>query len=157
MSTNKPKFALVTLHPSWVFGPSLLQPTAHELSGTNSLLWTSLNSENAVVPSAGVHVLDVAEAHVKCLGNAIGEGSRFFLSAPSFAWSDALDFVKREYPNHPWKLRPKEEKLWIVDTSRAESVLGMNWRSMEDMVRDVVEQQLLFLGVAAQQVGQIET
>ena len=151
MDIHKPGFALITLHPTFVFGPSLLQKTAGELNGTNGLLWTSLNSENAVVPSAGIHVLDVAEAHVLCLGDAVEAGSRFLLSAPPFAWRDVLEFVKREFPHHHWKLQPPaEEILWIVNTSRAETVLGMDWMPVEQFVRDVVEQQLSFASKATQ-------
>ncbi|KAJ4380278.1 hypothetical protein N0V86_004589 [Didymella sp. IMI 355093] len=78
-----PSFAIVTLHPSFVFGRNVAQTTPDALDGTNAMLWGSLTSRKPLIPMASVDVRDVAAAHVKALGIEIkdGEVEEFILCA----------------------------------------------------------------------------
>ncbi|CAD0028972.1 unnamed protein product [Aureobasidium pullulans] len=78
--THKPHYTLVTLHPSFVLGRSLVQHSAEEIDGINAFLWQSLQLETPFFPPAWVHVKDVAEAHLKILELDIATGEEFVLS-----------------------------------------------------------------------------
>src|ERR1700712_910846 len=67
LAQNNPQYTLITLHPTFVLGKSLVQETAGDIDGINALFWLSLFSEKPHIPTAWVHVLDVAEAHIKVL------------------------------------------------------------------------------------------
>ncbi|KAB2102290.1 hypothetical protein AG0111_0g9444 [Alternaria gaisen] len=144
VASKKPRFSVVTLHPVFVFGPSLLQTTADELSGTNAMLFGSLYSEEPLfAPFRGVHVLDVADAHVRALSLTESPVSSYLLSAKDRPWEEVLDFANKEFPTAGFKVKPKAGDRWFVDTTRAQADLGLSsWREMEVQVKDVVDQQL---------------
>lgn len=145
MRTHSPSFDLITMHPTFVLGRSLVQMSAAGIDGINAWLWSSLNSKKAQFASLCVHVRDVAEAHVKALQRDVPSGTAFLLSGPSFGWDDVVKFVKSEYEGKidvnligPFSEPP------VADASKAERLLGMTWRSMEEIVGDVLDQQLDF-------------
>lgn len=144
IASNKPRFSTVTLHPVFVFGQSLLQKSADQLSGTNALLFGSLYSEEPLfAPYRGVHVLDVAEAHIKALGLAEKPIASYLLSATDRPWEEVLEFANKEYPAAGFKAKVKSGDRWHVDTTRAQRDLGFHsWREMEVQLKDVVNQQL---------------
>lgn len=144
VAANKPSFSVVTLHPVFVFGHNLLQTKAEELSGTNGMLFGSLYQEKPMfAPYRGVHVLDVAEAHIKALTLADKPVASYLLSAKDRAWEEVLEYVKKEYPSAGVKAEPTSGDRWNVDTTRAKNDLGFDtWREMEVQVKDVIEQQL---------------
>lgn len=144
VASNKPRFSTVTLHPVFVFGPSILQKSADDISGTNAMLFRSLYSEQPLfAPFRGVHVLDVADAHIKALDLPERPISSYLLSATDRPWEEVLDFVKKEFPAAGVTAKPKSGDRWDVDTTRAQNGLGLkSWREMEVQVKDVVEQQL---------------
>ncbi|KAF2010908.1 NAD dependent epimerase/dehydratase family protein [Aaosphaeria arxii CBS 175.79] len=144
VASKSPRFSTVTLHPVFVFGPSLLQYSPEELSGTNAMLFGSLYSEEPMfAPFRGVHVLDVAEAHIKALHLPQRAISSYLLSAKDRSWEEVLDFVKEEFPTAGFKAKAKSGDRWNVDTTRAQNELGLqSWREMEVQVKDVVDQQL---------------
>lgn len=143
MRNKKPNFSLITLHPAFVFGHNLLQTTAETIDGSNRLLFGTIMTGKPMGTISAVHIQDVAEAHVKALDRAVPDGSKFLLAGPKASWSDIAAIVKRDYPESGTKITegiPGES--WPVDTTEAEEVLGMKWRSLEQMVRDVMDQQL---------------
>jgi nucleoside-diphosphate-sugar epimerase len=144
VETKKPHFSVVTLHPVYVFGRNLLQTSADELSGTNAMLFGSLYSEEPLfAPYRGVHVDDVAEAHIRSLNLADAPVSSFLLSGKTRTWEEVLDFANKKYPGAGFKTKPKSGDELIVVTARAEAELGFSsWKEMEVQVSDVVEQQL---------------
>lgn len=150
---NQPRFTTISLHPVFVFGRSLVQTTAEELSGTPGMLWTSLVSETpAFGQFLGVHVDDVAAAHVRALEigplNADDGGTNavrsYLLAAERRPWADVDRFVREQYPDVEWALSPVESTNYGVDTTRAERELGITFKGMEEQVKDVVDQQLEF-------------
>ncbi|GKZ24856.1 hypothetical protein AbraIFM66951_001701 [Aspergillus brasiliensis] len=147
-NTEKPHFALVTIHPSFVFGTNLMQTSAEQVqAGSNGILWGGVMGGVPLGGITGVHIQDVAEAHVKALDPKIKDGSKYLLSAPATTWKDVAQIVLKAYPNIGAKITPEVESTPSIptNTTKAEVELGMQWRSWEDMVRSVVDQQLGFL------------
>ncbi|KAH7020683.1 NAD dependent epimerase/dehydratase [Macrophomina phaseolina] len=146
-------FAVVTLHPSVVVGRHLLQPSPADPGSSNALLWDSLFAPAALIPMAGVDVRDVASAHVRALRPAdaeLGEKGRvaeFVISAPDWTWQGVVDFVKKKYPGLGVTLDGSSGPDFKIRTERAEKVLGIKWRPLEDAVGELVDQQIE-IGVA---------
>jgi nucleoside-diphosphate-sugar epimerase len=94
-------------------------------------------------PYRGVHVLDVAEAHIRSLDLRDGPVSSFLVSGKDRPWEEVLEYAKKEFPGAGFLTEPKTGDRWFVDTTRAEAQLGFKeWREMEVQVKDVVSQQL---------------
>ena len=142
LKQNQPHYNLVTFHPSFVLGESLVQKSAQGISGMNALLWMSLFSEKPLIPPIWVSVKDVAEAHIKALDPSFESGTEFLLSAPPFKWDEIVDFVNQQYPRLGCQLQPPFQVAWHADTSLADKELGIHWKSKESMVVEVVNQQL---------------
>ena len=145
VETNKPHFSVVTLHPVFVFGRNLLQTSADELSGTNAGLFGGLYSNDPMFKHfQGVHVDDVAEAHIRAFSLADKPVSSFLLAAKDRTWGEVQEFANKKYPEAGFnKSQVEKGNRWIVETARAEAELGFEtWKGMEEQVSDVVEQQL---------------
>ena len=141
--TENPGFSLVTLHPAFVFGRNALQTTAEDLSGTNGLFFLTVADGKPLVNLTAVHVDDVAEAHVKALADNIPDRSSYLLAGKKSNWKDVAEVVKKEYPHLGFKISNDiSGESWPVDTTKAETELGMQWRSLEQMTRDVIDQQI---------------
>ncbi|KAJ5208402.1 hypothetical protein N7449_002781 [Penicillium cf. viridicatum] len=146
--TEKPHYSLVTIHPSFVFGHNLVQNSAEEVQGgTNGILWGSVMGGVPLAAVTGVHVKDVAEAHIKALDPKIKDGSKYLVSGPPTTWKDIAGIVHKAYPNVGAKITEQAEGAASLptDTTKAESELGINWRPWEEVVRSVMDQQLGFL------------
>ncbi|KAL3478470.1 hypothetical protein BJX99DRAFT_224203 [Aspergillus californicus] len=141
-----PRFALVTLHPAYVYGHNHLQTSAEELGGTNGLFFGTVRSGVPMSPITAVHVEDVAEAHIKALNESVQDGERFLLAGKKATWKDVAAIVKREYPDRGFKISEDiAGESSPVDTSKVERALGIQWRTLEAMTREIVDQQLAFL------------
>lgn len=117
-----PHYDIVTLHSVFVFGRNLLQETAEELSGSSVKLLLSDNPPAGQL--WGVHVDDVAQAHVKALKNN-GKGLQsYLLASEGWLWEDVARFVKQQYPSFPLGLKPEDTDTvgYIVDASKAERI-----------------------------------
>jgi len=143
---GKLSFAVVTLHPSIVVGRHLLQPSPVDPGSSNAHIWDSLFAPEALLPMAGVDVRDVARAHLLALKLANdelgvnGQVAEFVISASDWTWRGIIDFVKRKYP---WlNITLKDGPSFSVVPKKAETVLGINWRSLEDAVGELVDQQI---------------
>ncbi|KAF7171587.1 hypothetical protein CNMCM5623_003956 [Aspergillus felis] len=147
--TAKPQYALVTLHPAFVYGCNPAQTTAEEIQeSSNGLLWYAIMAgipHHSYSQVPGVHISDVVEAHLKALDPAIPGGSRYLLSVKGGTWKEVADVIQQNYSELGAKItRNIEEEFLSTDSSKAEAELGMQWRSWDEMVRDVVDQQLKF-------------
>jgi hypothetical protein len=140
---------VVTLHPVYVFGRNLLQTTADEISGTNKMLFHSfLSSEPLFAPYRGVHIYDVASAHIRTLSlpNTTPVSS-FLLSAKARTWEEVMQFVQEKFPEQHFGTKPKSMDFLVVETERVKRVLGIEvWKGMEVQVCDVIEQQIELRG-----------
>ncbi|KNG81925.1 dihydroflavonal-4-reductase [Aspergillus nomiae NRRL 13137] len=144
LKKNHPHYTLVTFHPTFVLGPSLVQNTAEEISGMNALFWSSLQLEKPRIANAWVHVRDVADAHIKALEADVRTGQEFILSRPVVSWEKVTAFVKDHYPALGCKLEPPFTPGWTISTTSAHCILGMKWRTEETIMQDVINQQLGF-------------
>jgi nucleoside-diphosphate-sugar epimerase len=94
-------------------------------------------------PASGVHIEDVAEAHVKALSPNIPNGAKYLLAGKRTTWKEVAQIVHRDYPNVGAKISVETEVgSFPLDTSKAEQELGMKWRSWEQMIHEVMDQQL---------------
>ncbi|KAF1989893.1 3-beta hydroxysteroid dehydrogenase/isomerase family protein [Aulographum hederae CBS 113979] len=141
MREKKPSFSLVTIHPTFIFGRNLLQTSISQLTGTNGLFMQTITAQIPRGSNRGIHVIDVADAHLKALDPKIENGSKFLVSEKPFKWEEVLAYVKEKWPSDEWKLgdAPAGQMPW-ADTKRAETILGMKWRSWKEMTDDVVGQ-----------------
>ncbi|KAI3010943.1 hypothetical protein CAN33_0033750 [Aspergillus niger] len=149
LASQNPHFTLVTFHPSFVLGESLIQGTPEKMDGINAMFWDSLHSGKPTIPNAWVDVRDVAEAHLRALKTEIVSGTEFILSAPAGSWERIGDLVRRKFPSVGCQLKGPIEGGWTVDTTAAERILGMQWRGQDEMVEAVLEQQLKLREAAA--------
>jgi len=144
VSSKKPHYSVVTIHPVFVFGHNILQSSADELGGTNGMLFGSLYAKEPMfAPYRGVHVLDVAEAHIRALDLDGAPVSSFLVSGKDRPWEEVLEYARKEFPDAGFQTEPKAGDRWFVHTDRAEAQLDFKtWREMEEQVKDVVAQQL---------------
>ncbi|KAJ5979539.1 hypothetical protein N7501_002881 [Penicillium viridicatum] len=145
--TEKPQYSLVTLHPSFVFGHNPVQSSAEGVqTGSNGILWGSVMGGVPVAGITGVHIQDVAQAHIKALDPKIKDGSKYLISGPPTSWNEIARIVHTAYPNVGAKIAEQTEGGSLpVDTTKAELELGMHWQPWEEIVRSVMDQQLGFL------------
>lgn len=145
MVDRRPHFNLITLHPVFVLGPSLVQRSPDDMDPINELFWVSLESGRPHFPTNYVHVRDVAEAALLSLKAPINRRvEEFVLSGPVAKWEDVVAFVSSNYPQTEVKQQPPFGKPYQVDASKAETILGIRWSSLEDTIRDTLDQQLAF-------------
>lgn len=145
---HRPAFDIITLHPVFVFGPSLVQDTAADLGGTNGMLFQNLVAEKPQMSQyMGVHVLDVADAHVKALGEGVKGFESYLLAAERKNWNEVEKFVRSEFPAFPlgWT-GVKETKTYSVDAEKAKKELGMEFKGMERQMGDLIKQQMELRG-----------
>lgn len=88
-------------------------------------------------------MLDVAEATLATVTAKMERsGEEFIISGPKISWDDVVSYIKTAYPTWPVSFQPPVDKPFDVDTSKAERGLGMKWRSMEEIVSGILNQQL---------------
>lgn len=145
MKENQPRFSLVTLHPSFVLGHSLIQTSADDINGINAWFWSSLQADKPQFPPVFVDVRDVAEAHLKsATASTEAHATEILLSGFEVTWDQVTSFIEADYPTVELKWTLPFAKGPTVDTTRAEKILGMKWRSMEDIIGSLFSQQLTF-------------
>jgi nucleoside-diphosphate-sugar epimerase len=139
---EKPHYSLVSLHPAFVLGHNLVQSSPDEI-GSNSALWKAIMTGTFGHSVAGVHIQDVAEAHIKALNPNIPDGSKYLLAGKPITWKEVAQIVHRDYPNVGTKISiDAEGRTSPYDNTKAEQELGMKWRSWEQMIHEVMDQQL---------------
>ncbi|KAF3480036.1 uncharacterized protein GIQ15_07012 [Arthroderma uncinatum] len=148
MESEKPVFDLVHIAPGHVFGPNELVTDPEELlrTGTNRIILAPVNGE-AYGTEAGVtvHLDDVAEAHVRALNPATPGNRLYILSSGGVQGTkldDCFEIVARHFPEHVGSTLLNNGSLpsyvFKVDASESARVLGMDFISYEQQVRDAV-------------------
>ncbi|KAE8382512.1 NAD(P)-binding protein [Aspergillus bertholletiae] len=144
--TSKPKYALVSLHPGFVYGRNLMQTCADGVKGgSNGALWGFIMAGTPTGFLTAVHVQDVAEAHIRALDPRIVDGSKYLLVGRSTTVPEIARFIQKRYPDAGAVITenaPSESSP--VNTVKAERELGMKWRPFEAILEDVMDQQLGF-------------
>ncbi|CAN9423791.1 unnamed protein product [Alternaria alternata] len=148
VAENKPHFVVITLHPSFVFGRNLSQTSPDGVDGTNAMLWGCLYSEKPFIPAVGVDVRDVALAHVRALETKLdgnNEVQEFVLSASEkdgWSWTNIAKFAQEKYPGLGTKLEGSFDAPPPVESRRAQEILGIRWKRMEDTIASFLDHQL---------------
>ncbi|KAH0493380.1 hypothetical protein TgHK011_000052 [Trichoderma gracile] len=142
---ENPKFDVITAHPSQVFGPSLVQKSADELSGVNYLMWATLHSDGPpMAPFLMVDVRDVSRALARAVNAGVPSGTELPLTGPAYTWKQFASFVKTNYPSLATKFSPEEEPTWTLEMDATNKFLKMEWTAMEDTIKAFVDQQVAF-------------
>ncbi|TEB29163.1 NAD(P)-binding protein [Coprinellus micaceus] len=151
---------LTILLPTFMFGPPLYPSSG--LGGTHKMfLDTVLPAHGAGVKrevmqsgDAWLDIRDAAEAHVRSLEREDVGAERVILSSESFIWQEWLDIANTVWAYIPWspsgppftpakgfqELTESKVSRYAVefDTSKEKRLLGMEWRSKEEMMRDLI-------------------
>jgi nucleoside-diphosphate-sugar epimerase len=139
---EKPHYSLVSIHPAFALGHNLVQSSPDEI-GSNGVLWKLIMTGTFGRSVAGVHIQDVAEAHIKALNPDIPDGAKYLLVGKPITWKEVAQIVSRDYPNVAIKISMEAEGGTMpCDNTKTEQELGMKWRSWEQMIHEVMDQQL---------------
>jgi len=140
-------FDLVSINPSWVFGPII-----HEVKGPSALnesvhlFWESINKPQSkeMLSATGfnyVDVRDVALAHIRALEIPAAGGERFTLNKASFTFQRFYDILHDAGVEDIPKGFPgcdKDTKFIYHDGSKAERVLKFKYIDTKDTVVDTL-------------------
>lgn len=146
LAARNPHFTVITLHPVFVLGASLIRETADDIGGINAMLLDSVTSGTPRFGNTWVHVQDVADAHVKALETDIPTGTEFILASPSNSWDRAATFIQEKFPEVESKLKGPFNKHWTSQTDAADQLLNIKWHPQERIVEDVFNQHLALQG-----------
>ncbi|EHK19437.1 uncharacterized protein TRIVIDRAFT_156331 [Trichoderma virens Gv29-8] len=140
---ENPKFTVVSVHPSQVFGPSLVQKSASELSGVNFLMWMTLQSDGPpMTPYLMVDVRDVSLALARIIDADVPSGTELPITGPLYTWKQYASFIKSKYRTLAIKFAPQEEPTMIMDRDITDKYLKVDWTPMEDTISAFVDQQI---------------
>ncbi|KAJ6595873.1 D-lactaldehyde dehydrogenase [Mycena vulgaris] len=167
---NKPKISwdLTTLNPSFVLGPILHEVGSAEALNQSALDWYhavltpksfGMSDEQLASepPASYADVRDVASAHVLALEKEAAGGKRFLVSRSFYVYQDWLDVVQDILPSIPGDIPasriaelPKGVRgagkaavqALAFDGRKAERVLGISYRSMEETAEDALKDYL---------------
>ncbi|KAI8282508.1 NADPH-dependent methylglyoxal reductase GRE2 [Colletotrichum sp. SAR 10_98] len=150
MGENKDvTFTLANICPPWVFGPYLGKLELNRLATSVGLLWKLVGAES-VFPTdfaASTDVKDVAQALLNAIERPEAAGERFIIGT-HFDWQTAADILREEVPELKSRVpegRPgygQIEETYIIDTSKAEKVLGIKPTPLEVTLKESIHQML---------------
>ncbi|GAA6027616.1 hypothetical protein JCM8097_007948 [Rhodosporidiobolus ruineniae] len=152
---KKPNFSLTTILPTYVLGATD-QPisTVSELSISAAWLSNQLDKPSLLPTAipAMVDVHDVALAHLRAVERAnVAAGQRYLLIGAEMSASRLVIAAREAFPEQKERFpEPGGEAGWEVpphfewDVSKAERDLGIQWKSVEETVRESLEQIFRF-------------
>ncbi|KAI4285644.1 MAG: hypothetical protein L6R38_000468 [Xanthoria sp. 2 TBL-2021] len=148
VETEKPNFTISTMNPPLVFGP--IHPKLQTLDTLNTsnqrirdMMLGKLQDE---IPAAGVYVWtdvrDLALAHIRAAERPSAAGKRFLVTAGYYSNREIADILREQLPDVASKIATKggefPEGYFGYDNSRTKDILGINFRSLKDMVKDTI-------------------
>ncbi|KAI8631734.1 NAD(P)-binding protein [Xylariaceae sp. FL1651] len=141
-------FTLATICPPWVFGPyvSELRDTKH-LSESVGLLNSMIDAKEVLPFDFGGYadVREVAAAHLGALETPEAAGQRF-LVGQKFRFQIAVDVGRKSVPGLKDRLPEGKpgyiEPAYNVDGSKAAKVLGLQYKTIDETVKDTYTQLL---------------
>jgi nucleoside-diphosphate-sugar epimerase len=148
MAARKPRFSLVTVHPTFVLGHDKTQTDPTRPGGINAFLLRSLATPppgKPMTPAAFVDVQDVSAVLLRSLELEVEKSvpvTEILVNGNATSWDEIVKFVKARYPSVEVKLQGPFDAPFTADTSRAEKQLGIKWRGVEEMLASVFDQQM---------------
>lgn len=149
VKTNKPSWDLVVLNPPYVFGPVLHEVKEHTLLNSSMHEWfftVFKGVKDKAALSSGscwIDVRDLALAHALALTKAPAGGERIIVSAGPYTWQDWINAARKVYPDTPAgdeSYDPaKAVHLIKYDVAKADKILGLKYRSIEESTKDMVD------------------
>lgn len=153
VKAEKPKFALSTVNPVYVFGPQAFdEEVKSELNFSSEIVnaITKLKENDAIPSLSGyfIDVRDVAKAHLKAFSSKETKGQRLLPSDSFFTAQGILDIYHKNFPKEAAKL-PKGvpgsadnaiEAVAKIDNSKTKKLLGFEFISLEKSVVDSINQ-----------------
>jgi nucleoside-diphosphate-sugar epimerase len=150
VESEKPNFSIATICPPMVYGPAI-QPI-HSLSSLNESIGDIYRFMNGSTPKvqvngfwAFVDVRDVAQAHLKAYEHP--EGGRFFVTGGIFTYQQVVKTIRNVPGVDQSKVSKDDPSLewpetYKVDNSKSRKELGIEFRSLEESIRDTALQML---------------
>jgi nucleoside-diphosphate-sugar epimerase len=160
MQEHKPNFDIVNVCPTYVQGRNELATSPQDLLTTSNVLFLRMalglapKGSPAEIASV-VHVEDVAAIHVAALNkDKIPAGE--YLFGQEVQWNDVNRITKELFPEQVAQgLLPctgdVPTKSVICSKAKTEKTFGIELKSVEDMVEDLMEQFLELSGVKRQE------
>ncbi|RPA82715.1 NAD(P)-binding protein [Ascobolus immersus RN42] len=149
---EKPNFDVATINPPLVYGPIKKETsTLKQINTSNERILDLIQGKykDGIAQTAvflWVDVRNVAQAHVEAAVRPDAGGKRFFLVAGKFSNQEVVDIIAKHYPEYKDVL-PKERQendgfpkdgVYSADNSRSRQVLGIEYISLEDSIKDTV-------------------
>ncbi|KAG8769042.1 methylglyoxal reductase (NADPH-dependent) gre2 [Serendipita sp. 397] len=156
MNERKPDFDLVTLLPSYIWGPVLNKGSGPEITGSNAYLLNplkhpALTTRSPTQNAAEVHfvdVRDVAGLHVKALTTPEAGNERILVSAPFISWQHILNHLNRstidglKVPEGNPSSVEKWKPAVVMSREKSEKILGFAPRPFGETIDDAVASAL---------------
>lgn len=146
---EQPGFTLSTINPVMVFGPVTYPLKSLEAVNTSNAVFKDIimGKWKDEIPSNAfkwVDVRDVALAHVRAIEVPQAGGQRFLAAAGGYQNASLAKIVKDTMPDLADRLPRRieifeEAEGFTIDTSPMEKILGIQFRSLEESVRDAVQ------------------
>ncbi|KAG8707502.1 methylglyoxal reductase (NADPH-dependent) gre2 [Ceratobasidium sp. 423] len=154
VETEKPGFQLTTLCPPMVYGPALQEvKSMSNLNASSAAFYALFSGQQKELKNAGVwfwtDVRNIAEAHVAAFEKPGTGNERFFICEGRFSINSVVDYIWKHYPERAQaKGIPKpspsaafpEAGTYHPDNSKSKAVLGIEYLSVESMLKDTLEQ-----------------
>lgn len=153
LEREKPNFTLATMCP-----PLVLGPIVHYLNSLDGLNTSNqrirdimLGKAKDEIPPTGtylwVDVRDLAQCHVSAMEKDDAANKRFFITAGYFSNKEIAQIVGKHYPQYaeglPTDKTPggdyPEEGVYKFDNKRSIDVLGVQYRSLDESIKDTVK------------------
>ncbi|KAG8786392.1 methylglyoxal reductase (NADPH-dependent) gre2 [Ceratobasidium sp. 428] len=139
-----------------VYGPALQEVTnLDQLNHSSKAFYSILSGKSRELTPASVHiwvdVRDVAKAHLAAIETPEAGNNRFLVSEGTYNMGQLSDFIWTNYPERARakdipKSTPKDrdppEGRYYPDNSKSKKILGLQYNSFENMLKDTLEQFL---------------
>ncbi|TVY69037.1 Ketoreductase [Lachnellula suecica] len=147
---NKPNFAITTLCPPMVYGPSGSVITSLDHLNTSSAeIYRLMNGSSKEVPDTAVwgfvDVRDLGEAHARAFESPEAAGQRYQASSSGYSYQQVCDIIRKDFPEKK-DLVPEGTPnaplpdVYKLDNSKIKTELGMVFKPLEPIIHDMVAQ-----------------
>ena len=146
VSNEQPQFSITTICPPMIYGP--LKQTVDDLSRLNTSaadFYRLMNGSIKHVPQtaffAFVDVRDVAEAHLRAYESEKAAGQRYLTAGGNYTYQEMTKILRQKLPTLVDRIPASQESsvdpnAYKVSSQKAESELGIHFRSLEQVTVD---------------------